>query len=214
MISTDRGQKELKYYLKDKIPVETATKIIQGLCSIIEHTVLKSYCEFYKLSTPFKIRIIGTIVSETLANLDLSETCIDDIIQIIVSELNIDYHYPFVSWYNDGLVNLSSQLGLYGGTRSGTEVTSGLGNPIDIAISPYVKIHIGYTRLICLGNDSPNASVQAFDWIAYNVMGTSQGMVTVSQFGTITGTVSGWVTIRGTYKYNTKYIVIITILVI
>lgn len=56
MISTDRGQKELESYLKDKIPVETATKLIQGLCSIIEHTVLKSYCEFYKLSTPFKIR--------------------------------------------------------------------------------------------------------------------------------------------------------------
>ena len=100
-----------------------------------------------------------------------------------------------------------------GGTISGTEVTSGLGNSINVTNNPYVNIHKGYTRLICLGDDSPNSSVQAFNWTAYREFETDTGMVTVSQYGTITGTTSGWVTIKGTYKYNENYIVYIRIYV-
>lgn len=91
-----------------------------------------------------------------------------------------------------------------GGTTSGTEVTSGIGTPIAVSISPSVCIHMSYSRLICLGSDSPNSSVQAFNWTAYNEFTTDTGMVNVSQFGTIIGTTNGWVTIEGTYKYNSR----------
>ncbi|MBR2138088.1 MAG: leucine-rich repeat protein, partial [Bacilli bacterium] len=100
-----------------------------------------------------------------------------------------------------------------GGTTSGTEVTSGLGEKISITEDPCVSIHKGYTRLICLGEDSPNSSVQAFTWTAYREHNTDTGMVTVSQFGTITGTTSGWVTVKGVYKYNPNYEVYIRIYV-
>ncbi len=91
-----------------------------------------------------------------------------------------------------------------GGTISGTEVTSGKGAAISVGYNPYVSIHVTYTRLICLGSDSPNSSVQSFNWRAYRE-GDDTGMVNVSQFGTITGVTSGWVTIEGTYKYNSRY---------
>lgn len=98
------------------------------------------------------------------------------------------------------------------GTISGTEVTSGLVNVIEVAQFPDVTIHKGYTRLICLGDDSPNSSIQAFTWTAYQEEGDN-GMVTVSSFGTIQGTVSGWVTVKGVYKYNSNYEVYIRIYV-
>lgn len=98
------------------------------------------------------------------------------------------------------------------GTISGTEVTSGLGNVIEVAQFPDVTIHKGYTRLICLGDDSPNSSIQSFTWTAYQEEGDN-GMVTVSSFGTIQGTVSGWVTVKGVYKYNSNYEVYIRIYV-
>lgn len=100
-----------------------------------------------------------------------------------------------------------------GGTTSGTEVTSGLGSKIYVSHSPAVTIHKQYTRLICLGNDSPNSSVQTFTWTAYQEYDTDTGMVTVSQYGTITGTSSGWLTIKGVYKYNSNYEVYIRIYV-
>lgn len=100
-----------------------------------------------------------------------------------------------------------------GGTIAGTEVTSGKGDAISVASNPYVSIHVTYTRLICLGSDSPNSSVQAFNWRAYREYDTDTGMVNVSQFGTITGTTTGWVTIEGTYKYNSRYKVKIRIYV-
>lgn len=91
-----------------------------------------------------------------------------------------------------------------GGTISGTEVTSGKGAAISVSYNPYVSIHVTYTRLICLGSDSPNSSVQSFNWRAYREEDDT-GMVNVSQFGTITGVTSGWVTVEGTYKYNSRY---------
>lgn len=91
-----------------------------------------------------------------------------------------------------------------GGTTSGTEVTGDKGSVIHVSDNPYVSIHISYTRLICLGSDSPNSSVQAFNWTVYRE-NDDKGMVNVSQFGTITGITSGWVTVEGTYKYNSRY---------
>ena len=100
-----------------------------------------------------------------------------------------------------------------GGTISGTEVTSGKGNAIPVSTNPEVSIHRGYTRLICLGEDSPTTSVQDFNWQVIRETDDT-GMVTVSSFGTITGTQEGYVTIKGTYKYNPNYTIYIRIQVI
>ena len=59
-------------------------------------------------------KLIAGAVSELATNLDLSDMAVDDLIQILTNELNLDYHPPFVSWYNDGLVDLGSQLGYEG----------------------------------------------------------------------------------------------------
>lgn len=57
--------------------------------------------------------IVGAF-SELATNFDLSKIAFDDIVQILTNEINLDYHFPFVSWYNDGLVDLGSQLGYEG----------------------------------------------------------------------------------------------------
>ncbi len=57
--------------------------------------------------------IIGGL-SEVASHLDLSTTAIDDLAQIIANEITLDIHPPFVSWQNDGLVDLGSQLGYEG----------------------------------------------------------------------------------------------------
>lgn len=53
-------------------------------------------------------------LSELATNFNLSYNALDDLAQVIVNELNLDYHPPFVSWYNDCLVDLGSQLGYEG----------------------------------------------------------------------------------------------------
>ncbi len=116
MVWTPQGQKGLDYLLQGTIPAELAAGIVDAVFLGIEYAVLKSFYLFMNSGVEQRKILIGTAVSEALANFDLSQACIDDIIQIIVSELNLDYHFPFVSWYNDGFVDLSSQLGYYGGT--------------------------------------------------------------------------------------------------
>lgn len=106
-------------------------------------------------------------------------------------------------YVNDIYLNYGFDVRI-GGTISGTEVTGDKGSVIPISVNPYVSIHISYTRLICLGSDSPNSSVQSFNWTVYRE-GDDKGMVNVSQFGTVTGITSGWVTVEGTYKYNSRY---------
>lgn len=91
-----------------------------------------------------------------------------------------------------------------GGTISGTEVTDMGATTIPVSLNPKVTIHTGYTRLICLGSDSPSPSIQDFEWEVIQETGQT-GMVSVSSFGTITGVKSGKVTIVGTYKYNQRY---------
>ena len=96
-----------------------------------------------------------------------------------------------------------------GGTVSGTEVTSGLGEQISVSNSPDVTVHINKTRLICLGGDSPTTSIQDFIWESSNT-----NIATVSIYGTITGRTVGDVTITGVYKYNSYYRVVINLEVI
>lgn len=117
---------------------------------------------------------------------------------------NDEAHYVYLNYGMDVRV---------GGTTTGTEVSVLKKNTIPVSKSPYVSIHIDYTRLICLGEDSPNSSVQAFNWRAYKEFDTDTGMVNVSQFGTITGKNVGWVTVEGTYKYNNRFRVKIRIYV-
>lgn len=90
------------------------------------------------------------------------------------------------------------------GTISGTEITSGKGEAIPIGVNPEVTIHQGYTRLICLGNDSPSSNIQDYEWTVLQEEGDT-GMVTVSSYGTMTGTQEGYVTVKGIYKYNPNY---------
>lgn len=59
------------------------------------------------------IKHLTPVVSEILANFNI-ESAVDDIVQILFNEINLDYHPPFISWYNDGLVDLGSQLGYEG----------------------------------------------------------------------------------------------------
>lgn len=96
-----------------------------------------------------------------------------------------------------------------GGTISGTEVTSNLGEPISVSNSPEVTMHTQKTRLICLGEDSPTTSIQDFIWTT-----SDSSIATVSTFGTITAHKVGVVTITGVYKYNSNYKVVIEIEVV
>lgn len=95
------------------------------------------------------------------------------------------------------------------GTISGTEVTSGLGNVINVSYNPTVTIHTSRTRLICLGLDSPTSSIQDYTWTSSN-----DYYAQVSSFGTIFANHSGAVTISGINKYNSRYRVSITITII
>ena len=113
--------------------------------------------------------------------------------------------------YNDddyqGLGNLKYGMDVRtGGTSSGSEVTSGLGQPIPVATNPEVTIHTDKTRLICLGDDSPTSSIQDFDWIS-----DKEYIASVSSFGTITAHKVGIVIITGIYKYNPNYLVEIVV---
>lgn len=98
-----------------------------------------------------------------------------------------------------------------GGTISGTEVTSGLGETIPISNNnSIVTIHKNKTRLICVGSDSPTTSVQDFNWST-----SDSSIATVSAYGTIIAKSQlGTITITGIYKYNNYYKIIITIKVI
>lgn len=96
-----------------------------------------------------------------------------------------------------------------GGTTSGTEVTTGLGNEIPVSFNPLVTMHISKTRLICLGSDSPTTSIQDFIWSSSDL-----NIASVSIFGTITSHRVGNVTIYGVYKYNNNFRVSIEINVI
>lgn len=95
----------------------------------------------------------------------------------------------------------------------GTEITSGKGMIIPVSANPIVTIHVGYNRLICLGDDSPNSSLQSFSWSVVNSTGILSP-VRVSQYGTITGLSAGAAVIRGIYRYNRRFIIEINITVL
>ena len=122
MVLSEQCQKALKQYLDGSVSPQFATTVIEALIEAINKLVLDSYFSFIVEGiTPIIVRLIATLITEALANLNLSSTCADDIAEILVSELNLDYHFPFVSWYNDGFVDLNSQLGLYGGAIISTD---------------------------------------------------------------------------------------------
>lgn len=94
------------------------------------------------------------------------------------------------------------------GDSSGTEVD--LNGGIKYSIGNHTEIITigeGYTRYICLGNDSPSQILQHFVWES------NSECVYVSQFGTILGMKKSdeYCTITGTYKFNSKFKVIINI---
>ena len=69
-------------------------------------------------------------------------------------------------------------------------------------------MHIGYTRLITLGKNSPTSLIQDYVWESNN-----PSIVSVSSFGTLTAHSKGSVIISGEYKYNTNYVCSIEITV-
>ena len=92
----------------------------------------------------------------------------------------------------------------------GTEVSSGLGNIINVSYMPAVSIHTGYTRLITLGDDGLSQVIRHYDWSIDRKTGeTGQGEV--SSYGTICVIVGGTLTIKGVYKYNPRYVIYITV---
>lgn len=97
-----------------------------------------------------------------------------------------------------------------GDGSQGTEVTVLHESPISIGVMPDVEIHKGYTRYICLGSDSPSNIIQHFTWSIDRQDGET-GNATVSQYGVIKGTTEGYITIKGVYKYNPRYVIYITV---
>ena len=83
--------------------------------------------------------------------------------------------------------------------------------PFNLYFVEKVSIHVD-TQTSCL-EDSPSPSIQHFDW-AITPQSGETGLVNVSTFGTITGVTSGEITIKGTYRYNTRFVVEIKIYVL
>lgn len=52
--------------------------------------------------------------------------------------------------------------------------------------------------------DSPSSNIQDYEWTVLQEEGDT-GVVTVSSYGTMTGTQEGYVTVKGIYKYNPNY---------
>lgn len=130
----------------------------------------------------------------------------------IVGEIELTV-YKYFSNSNDEIVLTKYGMDVRDSGDQGTEVTKKNENVIPINVLPDVTVHIGYTRLICLGDDSPTNMIQHFIWSTTND-DDDTGEATVSQFGTITGKKAGYVTIKGVYKYNRKYVIYISIQVI
>ena len=97
-----------------------------------------------------------------------------------------------------------------GDGTTGTEVRLNEGSAIEISYMPEVTIGKGYTRYICLGSDSPSNIIQHFNWSIAR-QPNEIGNASVSQYGTITATSEGYITIKGVYKYNAQYEIYIRI---
>ncbi len=153
-----------------------------------------------------KISAYGTITAVGVGTTTIQAVYKDDPSQVAELEITV---IP----YTEQTEPIHLQYGMdvrIDGTLTGSEVTSSKGNPIPVDNHPEVTIH---TRLICLGTDSPNSSIQDFTWTVVQEEGDT-GMVTVSSYGTIKGTQAGTVTVKGTYKYNPNYQVYIRIQVV
>lgn len=109
------NEKSLEY-IENEIGIdkETFRALTHGVITIVEAGMLSLYVSPVGVTKAGIIKIISGALSELETNIDLSYTAIDDLAQIITNEINLDYHPPFVSWYNDCLVDLGSQLGYEG----------------------------------------------------------------------------------------------------
>lgn len=105
---------------------------------------------------------------------------------------------------NQNIVNfaISTDLGTEAGTGVGTYVKQGLGLPGGN------DLIYGYTRIISLMDDAPSAILQNYNWTS-----SDPNIAYVSTYGTIIGRGVGIATITGVYKYNTRYVTSITIIV-
>ena len=61
-------------------------------------------------------KLLTGILNEIIKSIpiDSSKIPVFDFVQILTNEINFDYHFPFISWYNDGCVDLGSALGYVG----------------------------------------------------------------------------------------------------
>ena len=91
-----------------------ASDIIVRMISTLIATIVIDKFASNKISDGIILSTIKLGLSELFLNCDLNSTRFDDLIQILKNEINLDYHPPFISWYNDGLVDLGSQLGYDG----------------------------------------------------------------------------------------------------
>lgn len=115
-LSLGLGTEKSLEFLKDKTGMsKDALRIlipgaIGALNGIIVGTFLASPITSIKgkiisLLIPFVKKIFNTL------NI---ESSVDDFVEILFNELNLDFHPPFASWYNDCLVDLGSQIGQEG----------------------------------------------------------------------------------------------------
>lgn len=105
---------------KEKLEV-----LIPAILGSIDGIVLGFYfVKPTKSIKPLLIKAMMSVASELVNEFDL-DIGSDDLAQIITNELFLDYHPPFVSWYNDCLVDLGSQLGYRGEIQIGSEQYKG-----------------------------------------------------------------------------------------
>lgn len=87
--------------------------IIAGIIGLIE--ILEDLEFIYNLNKVilnhnwFRRQIVK--ISEDIIEILRSESSVISLADILTNEIKFDSCYPFISWYNDGLVDLDSQLG-------------------------------------------------------------------------------------------------------
>lgn len=148
----------------------------------------------------------GTVLAKTIGNayiyaVNKNDPSIIGLLQIfVVDDLNEE----------DFLLSFGFDV-RKNGPQCGTDVSENNQTPYDIAnYTQTFNLHVGKTKLICLGSDSPSPYLQHFNWVS------NDESIGVSGFGTILGLkITGReCTVTGTYKYNQRFKVIIKLIVV
>ncbi|VEU80832.1 alpha/beta fold hydrolase [Haploplasma axanthum] len=119
-LTTEHSLEYLQELISDKTNGKVnidKTVLMAGIYTAIVSLNLNVLKNPFGVLTAIKTAI--GIYSELAKVFDLTDVVFDDVVQILANEINFDYHPPFLSWYNDGLVDLGSQLG-YEGLYLGT----------------------------------------------------------------------------------------------